>query len=141
MTTLEETMSLAREEARMAARANQLQATALSIQLKPPNKKRKPRGSCSQHPQMSHDEEDCWTLHPEKRPKKHDSPLGWKHGALSAVAVNALLTGCVSQWAVDTDASLHFCNDLTLFPDLAFCGPVTVRGSTGRYSSSKRGSV
>ena len=141
MTTLEETMSLAREEARMAARANPHQATVLSTQSKPPNKKRKHRGNCPQHPRMSHDEEDCWTLHPDKRPKKHENPLGWKHGALSALTVDALLTERVSQWAVDTGASLHFCNDLRLFADLASCDPITVRGSTGQYSSSKRGSV
>ena len=142
MTTLEDTMSLAREEARMAtARAHPHQAAMVNTQQKPSNKKRKHRGNCPQHPRMSHDEGDCWTLHPEKRPKKHDNDSGWKHGALSALTVDALLTERVTEWAIDTGASLHFCNDLTLFTDLTSCDPVTIRGSTGHYSSSKRGDV
>ncbi|KAK5312306.1 hypothetical protein LTR93_011395 [Exophiala xenobiotica] len=61
MTTLDETMSLAREEARMADRAHQHQATVLNTRPKPRDKKRKHRGNCPQHPKMPHDEE-CWLV-------------------------------------------------------------------------------
>jgi hypothetical protein len=150
MPNLEETMSLAREEVRISpiigSQDNPIVLNTQKIRnLK--NRKRK-RGNCPKHPGLSHNKDDCWVLHPEKRPK-YNKPLinrtepkdSWKHGALAALTVNAMVTLPTTRWAIDSGASQHFCNDLSMFSDLKDCQAIHIRGSTGSYSSKQRGSV
>jgi len=71
MPKLEETMSLAREGARIhkSGTGTRDDPIALSTQRGISRKRKRKTGTCPKHPSMSH-EKDCWVLLPEKQPKK-----------------------------------------------------------------------
>ncbi|HEY5744748.1 MAG TPA: reverse transcriptase domain-containing protein [Chryseolinea sp.] len=153
MPNLEDTMSLAREEARIhkggaGSKDNPIVLNTQRDKTSQSTKRKGKKGNCPEHPGMSHNEDDCWTIHPEKRPQKQssrDKPNNrkpdWKHGAISALTVDALSAISTSTWAIDTGASQHFCNDLSVFEDLTTCEPINIRGATGNYSCCQKGNV
>jgi len=168
--TLEETMQLAREHGRLtksiendpgSSAENAIVLTAESQKKqhggRSTNKQKKTyqKGSCSVHPEATnHTNEGCFVQHPEKTPdwvieKRANQAKGNSSEAKTKVTLVSITTSLYAlsahhqspQWAVDSGANEHCCNDLTLLTNRKEITPLPLLGASGAYTCTTRGDV
>jgi hypothetical protein len=121
--------------------------TAIVLYSQRNNKPSPLRGTCKLHPRASHKDEECFVQHPEKRPVWASSK-GLEHQPRSTMIgfsapLHALPTFSTStQWAVDSGANEHSCNQTQqLFNVHPVSPPVIIYGATGSYTCTQQGSL
>jgi hypothetical protein len=147
--SLEEAMALARDEQRLHKALGTTPETAIVLSSQRSNKPSPPRGSCKLHPRANHKDEECFVQHPEKRPvwandRRSESQPRLRSTMIGLSAplhvLSALNTS--TQWAVDSGANEHCCNQTQqLFNVHPVSPPVIIHGATGSYTCTRQGSL
>ena len=151
--SLDEVMSLARDEHRLHKTLGSTPDTAIVLSAQSTKRSKKPYhknqiGHCTIHPRSNHADEDCFVQHPEK---KHDratkgsgsvaDPRATMFSISTPVHTLSAVTSS-SLWAVDSGANEHCCNtSQLLFNVQPILPPVTIHGATGAYTCTLQGSL
>jgi hypothetical protein len=144
---LEEAIALTRNEQRLHKALGTTPETAIILSSQRSNKPSPPRGTCKLHPRANHKDEECFVQHLEKRPvwagNKGLEPQPRSTMIGFSAPLHALSTFSTSaQWAVDSGASEHCCNQTQqLFDVHPVSPPVVIYGATGSYTCTQQGSL
>ena len=109
------------------------------------------RYNCKHHHSNSHSDEECWSQHPELRPKRqNNSKQDITHSRYNTTASHVACSASVhctakSAWVIDSGCSTHLCNSRNMLYDIkkqdstrlsvsmANSDPLEIK-SEGRYS-------
>ena len=151
--SLDEVMSLARDEHRLHKALGSTPDTAIVLSAQSTKRSKKPYhtnriGHCTIHPRSSHTDEDCFVQHPEKkhdRATKSSGSVADPRATMFSISTPVHTLSAVtssSLWAVDSGANEHCCNtSQLLFNVQPISPPVTIHGVTGAYTCTLQGSL